>query len=113
MPRENRKRGKRHKKQEVEDEYPHQPNTYEDERQEPGQQAGPSWIVQGHSKESEVNPDAPFGYVDPDVKAYFRTVDDKLREWQEVRELGQADEGEGDDPNDGMNLLQKTRNGKK
>lgn len=32
--------------------------------------------------ESEVDPAAPFGFVDPDIKAYFRSVDERLREWE-------------------------------
>ena len=35
-----------------------------------------------------MNPYAPFGYVDPDVKAYFRTVDQKLKESQDMRGAG-------------------------
>jgi nucleolar protein 9 len=30
------------------------------------------------------DPAAPFGYVDPDIKAYFKSVDEKLREWEEI-----------------------------
>ncbi|KAA1466051.1 ARM repeat-containing protein [Dentipellis sp. KUC8613] len=86
MPRENRKRGKRHKKTQDEDgpaqeEWRTQPN------EEQQQQAGPSWIVAGengtHGHGGEVNLEAPFGYVDADVKAYFRTVDNQIKEWQE------------------------------
>ena len=31
---------------------------------------------------NEVDPAAPFGFVDPDIKAYFRSVDERLREWE-------------------------------
>ncbi len=34
------------------------------------------------SDSKQFNPEAPFGYVDPELKAYFRTVDDQLKEWQ-------------------------------
>ena len=101
MPRENRKRGKNHKKQTVPEEEttvaPEDHLEYHDEHSE--QNAGPSWIVQ--NKEEQVNPDAPFGYVDADVKAYFKTVDNKLREWQEMKDTADIDEGEEVDPNEG------------
>ena len=32
---------------------------------------------------NQLNPEVPFGYVSPDLKAYFRTVDDQLKEWQQ------------------------------
>jgi len=77
MPREQRKRGKKHKKQEQVLEPPPQNFSgpkYEEEYQETfdhGQQT------------EELSLDAPFGALDPDIKAYFRTVDDQLKEWQE------------------------------
>jgi len=78
MPREHRKRGKKHRipKGEaapVEEEHVEEPEQVNDE-------GGPSRA-----------PDAPFGLVDPDVKAYFRTVDDQLKEWQDDR--GDVDDG--------------------
>ena len=96
MPRENRKRGKKHKKKAEEDTYvPREPTAPEE--QEP--EAGPSWIVQAPDA-SGPDPNAPFGYVDAEVKAYFRTVDVQLREWQEE---GHAfAESEDADPNEGM-----------
>jgi nucleolar protein 9 len=63
---------------------------------DPQQDAGPSWI---RPAESEFNPEAPFGYVDADVKAYFRTVDSQMRDWQE--NAAYADESEDADPNEG------------
>lgn len=97
MPRENRKRGKKHKKQSLEEEQaPVEEQHYEEEPQ-----AGPSWIVSAsnHTDAPQENPEAPFGYVDADVKAYFRTVDAQLREWQGNDE--QAPEGDEDvDPNE-------------
>ncbi|KLO15785.1 ARM repeat-containing protein [Schizopora paradoxa] len=99
MPRENRKRGKKHKKQKDEDEYNgYQEKSYEEEVEEP--QAGPSWIhprTNAEEEDSEFNPEAPFGLVNPDVKAYFKTVDERLREWQDVREDGFGNEEEGED----------------
>ncbi len=35
------------------------------------------------------------------MKAYFKTVDEKLREWQEVRDDGYGDEEDGEDVNEG------------
>lgn len=39
------------------------------------------------------DPAAPFGFVDPDIKAYFRTVDERLREWESIG-LAPGEEGE-------------------
>lgn len=96
MPRENRKRGRKHKKQQ--DDF-HEDTHAEEPAEEP--QAGPSWIVSGPAT-AEFNEEAPFGYVDSEVKAYFRTVDVQIREWQEepYHDSG-ADEG---DPNEGTSL---------
>lgn len=89
MPRENRKRGKRHRKSEKTEEYQEQEPEYQNEetqdyeaQPELARQDGPSWIVSAPQNE-DVDREAPFGYVDPDVKAYFRTVDQQLREWIE------------------------------
>ncbi|KAJ3820976.1 armadillo-type protein, partial [Lentinula raphanica] len=81
MPRENRKRGKKHKSK------PSQPVPSE---------PGPSWIVTAPTNE-DFNPEAPFGYVDADLKAYFRNVDLHIRDWQEGRE--QVETEAGVDPN--------------
>lgn len=100
MPRENRKRGKKHKKQQEEEQY-NEPVQHQDEV---AQHAGPSWIVERSGLEDGERPnlDAPYGCVDADVKAYFRTVDNKLREWQEANDGDELDEGEDADPNEGM-----------
>jgi nucleolar protein 9 len=93
MPKEHRRRGKRHKKSAAE---PHTP-AQEQELIDEGPSNGPSWIVP-RTNPKQVDPDAPFGYVDPEIKAYFRTVDDQLKEWQQS-----WDEAEGDediDPNE-------------
>lgn len=96
MPRENRKRGKKHKKAKEEDHFDEPPPPHPEVTE--GEQAGPSWIV--HRPAEEVNKEAPFGYVDAEVKAYFRTVDLQIREWQEQ---GRPDAGgdEETDPNEG------------
>ena len=96
MPRELRKRGKKHKKPAVEVSAPAEEQAVQAEEPEP--QAGPSWIVSS-SNAPEINPEAPFGYVDADVKAYFRTVDVQLRDWQDNTE--EALDGDEDvDPNE-------------
>lgn len=93
MPRENRKRGKKHKKTVADTLDTARPQA-EHEEEEP--QAGPSWIVSAPS-DSVYNPEAPFGYVDSEIKAYFRTVDVQIREWQEEGYAVAKDE----DPNEG------------
>ena len=112
MPRENRKRGKKHKKpvqNEPEPEadpevYPEDAD-YEDEQHTGGFEGGnrPSWVVS--EREPQVNPEAPFGYVDADVKAYFRTVDLQIRDWQENPAHTSTGDNDGDgneqDPNEG------------
>ena len=93
MPKELRKRGRRHKTSRTEDKTPAQVRESLDE----GSSAGPSWIVP-RADSKQLNPEAPFGYVDPELKAYFRTVDDQLKEWQQIRDYA---EGEEDvDPNE-------------
>lgn len=96
MPRENRKRGKKHKKS-VEEPAPPPPPAAVEEYHEPA--AGPSWIVSGPSADQH-NDEAPFGYVDSEVKAYFRTVDVQLREWQEEGNAAAPADGDSD-PNEG------------
>ncbi|KZT55328.1 ARM repeat-containing protein [Calocera cornea HHB12733] len=95
MPREQRKRGRKHKKgTEGEAEEP----AYQEEQEQTGE---PSWIVQseaGPSEEHDAN--YPFGVLDPDVKAYFRMVDDKLKGWQSGYEEEDAGLVEGEDPNE-------------
>ena len=36
----------------------------------------------------------PFGVLDPDVKAYFRNVDDQIRDWAGVSSVGEEREGD-------------------
>lgn len=113
MPRENRKRGKKHKKpvqnepeSEADPQAYQEDADYEDERKTGGFEGGdrPSWVVQ--DRISQVNPEAPFGYVDADVKAYFRTVELQIRDWQEnPTHCGNAgyngDDENKQDPNEG------------
>jgi hypothetical protein len=97
MPKVHRKRGKRHKNNDLE-------TNVEDEIEETTENLPaadndlPSWIEPALPQQ-DLNPEAPFGFCDPDVKAYFRTVDTQLREWQE---LGvEKDVSESEDPNAG------------
>lgn len=95
MPKELRKRGKKHKKSSAENQTYAQQHEVLDE----GPSSGPSWIVpRADSSSKQFNPEAPFGYVDPELKAYFKTVDDQLKDWQQNRNHA---EGEEDvDPNE-------------
>lgn len=90
MPRGLRKRGKKHKANtDSYNEEPHQYNPGEEHDHEskydPLSHSEPSWIIPAASRNNDesVNPEAPFGYVDAEVKAYFRTVDLQIRDWQE------------------------------
>ncbi|KAL4082064.1 armadillo-type protein [Scleroderma yunnanense] len=99
MPKELRKRGKKHKKSQQEGQPPANVpvNEYEKSSERP------SWIISA-SKTEDVDPEAPFGYVDPDIKAYFRTVDDQIRAWQEEEHV--PDEENVDlDPNEAKRLF--------
>ncbi|KAI9449746.1 hypothetical protein F5148DRAFT_627584 [Russula earlei] len=95
MPKEIRKRGRRHKKratpvlgQGLQDKAPF---------------TKPSWILSSTDSNSKAhNPEAPFGYVDPELKAYFRTVDDQLKEWQQ--NLGEPGAEEDVDSAPGFSL---------
>lgn len=113
MPRGLRKRGRRHKNKETED-YPQgQDESYAHDgmeennhelNQDQGSHTEPSWIIPAASRGNDetVNPEAPFGFVDAEVKAYFRTVDVQIRDWQENQgEDGGADGDVDVDPNEG------------
>lgn len=94
MPKELRKRGKKHKKSAAPDKLPETPKDKHEERSRE-----PSWIVPARKTEG-VDTELPFGCLDPDVKAYFRTVDDQIRAWQEDEDM--PDEEDVDlDPNEG------------
>jgi nucleolar protein 9 len=94
MPKELRKRGRRHKSTRTEVQ---QAPVREREVPDEGSSTGPSWIVP-RTDSKQLNPEAPFGFVDPELKAYFRTVDDQLKEWQQNRD--HAEEEEDIDPNE-------------
>lgn len=90
MPRDIRKRGKKHKKAQ------HQVSSEGQAQEQEEKHVEPSWIVQAE----DIHPEAPFGYVDPDVKAYFRTVDEQIQSWQEDG-VQPVDEDAVLDPNEG------------
>ncbi|KAI9511254.1 armadillo-type protein [Russula earlei] len=96
MPKEIRKRGKKHKK-------PVTP-VLGQQSQDNVPSTKPSWILSSADSNSKTyNPEAPFGYVDPELKAYFRTVDDQLKEWQQNR--GEAEAEEDVDPNENRRMF--------
>jgi nucleolar protein 9 len=100
MPKELRKRGKKKSKKVHEDAQPtrHEPIPEPEETAA----AGPSWILPAVKTDDIQNSEAPFGYVDADVKAYFRTVDTQLREWQENSDNNLDGEDDSVNSNDGM-----------
>lgn len=110
MPREIRKRGKKKSKAQEPEEHavPQKLAAAEPQSVPVNEGDGPSWMRNAPSSSfagpSNPNADieAPFGYVDADVKAYFRTVDLKLREWQAG--AGEEDLPEGVDANSGTSL---------
>jgi len=107
MPKEHRKRGKKHKKSEKQDEYAQYENQApENQAVELQNDGAPSWIRPAQET-SEFNPEAPFGYVDADVKAYFRTVDTQMRDWQESRDA----EEENEDANPGEGAFSRSFRG--
>lgn len=85
MPRENRKRGKKHKKNQEQE----QPHVAVDLAQV--SQNDPSWIKPSLNGMDDRESEAPFGLLDADVKAYFRTVDIQIRDWQEEEATGEDD----------------------
>ena len=84
MPKEFRKRGKKTKKAVEKHEskiskgdQPSREDYNDNYEEEP--HAGRSWIIPASKNSEETNLEAPFGYLDADVKAYFRTVDVQIR----------------------------------
>ncbi|KDR74394.1 hypothetical protein GALMADRAFT_250311 [Galerina marginata CBS 339.88] len=102
MPRENRKRGKKHKKlQEAPQE---EQSRFKDPEPQPEVHEQPSWIVPAANRVEELNPEAPFGFVEVDVKAYFRTVDVQIQDWQESQDENTGVDGDVD-PNEQRRLF--------
>ncbi|KAG2148028.1 armadillo-type protein [Suillus clintonianus] len=100
MPNENRKRGKKHKKTQ-EHSQPSRDTGSTDHA--PQNSERPSWIVPAQESEED-HSEAPFGYVDPDIKAYFRTVDDQIRTWQQERPY-EEDQAADLDPNEAKRIF--------
>lgn len=75
MPREQRKRGKKHKGKDV--------SADTIEKYDQNDYAPREQLTTYDEQDDNFNTDAPFGIVDPDVKGYFRTVNDQLKEWQD------------------------------
>jgi nucleolar protein 9 len=67
MPKEVRKRGRKHKGK------LHPNEALLGERNTP--------TTSEMHKQEDANPDLPFGGLDHDLKAYFRTVDAQIQEW--------------------------------
>jgi nucleolar protein 9 len=102
MPREHRKRGKRKKN---ENDIATDAVVTSNAKREEIENGNPAWIETAPPVEAAFNPEAPFGFCDPDVKAYFRTVDKQLVEWQELGIETETDRVE--DPNQGESRLSK------
>jgi len=106
MPREHRKRGQRKNKRKEGEEFQEIQET-PNARTQGITQTQPSWIEDPAEAPGvpENNFEAPWGYIDPDVKAYFRTVEEQMLEWQSSGKL-QPDETQIDkDPNEGKVCL--------
>jgi nucleolar protein 9 len=111
MPQERRKRGKKNKGNNapttLSAEGTRRPDTNVQRAEIPTQpEAGPSWIVSSANEQtsSTAESDSPFGDVDVDTKAYFRTVDIQIRNWQDS--TGPAADGDID-PNEGFICLSR------
>lgn len=50
--------------------------------------------VTGWARGARTDAEIPFGVLDPDTKAYFRTVDDQIKDWEGVSSVGEEREGE-------------------
>lgn len=98
MPREHRKRGKKNKKKSDADEgravLPSEEAIHTGE---------PAWLRSAPSESAEISPEAPFGFVGAEVKAYFRTVDIQIRDWQSTQPEDAASDDV--DPNERMQLV--------
>lgn len=55
-----------------------------------GEEEGVADWTRGPRHDSEF----PFGVLDPDVKAYFRNVEDQIKDWEGVGSVGEEREGE-------------------
>jgi nucleolar protein 9 len=85
MPQNARKRGKKHKRK---------PSEFMESSVEETGLTEPGVM---HQEQSYVRNDAPFGAVDPDLKAYFKTVDSQLQEWGDSKNRPEQQEIGDDD----------------
>lgn len=67
---------------------PPPPKPEGEEEQQP--EDGVADWTRGPREESEY----PFGVLDPDVKAYFRNVEEQIKDWEGVGSVGEEREGE-------------------
>ncbi len=109
-----RKRGRKHKKEDKGDAFePKREPAVPEPAAEAGALAGPSsspadGTLLRPSGPGVIDPSAPFGYVDPDIKAYFRSVDEKLREWEDMGLApGEGGESELEGAATGVAVLQR------
>jgi nucleolar protein 9 len=105
MPRGLRKRGRRQKNNEAED-FSHEKTQLDDGfelNHDEAETSQPSWIIPAaNQSDAASNPEAPFGFVNTEVKAYFRTVDVQIRDWQDSQVESEGMDGNADiDPNEG------------
>lgn len=108
MPREHRKRGQRKKtRKEGEESQEIQATSNAQTDRPSATHTQPSWIEDAPEAPvvSETDFDAPWGYVDPDVKAYFRTVEEQMLEWQSTGQLQRDGPQMGNDLNEGKMRL--------
>jgi nucleolar protein 9 len=111
MPKENRKRGKKNKKKSDESEPPlgshlkQLPKELPNDAPSAEQHEGPSWIISAPTRQSEeVDGESPFGFVDAELKGYFKTVDLQIRDWQESQTDGREVDDSDLDPNEGLHV---------
>ena len=102
MPKEFRKRGKKTKKNSNNVDWKPQEDHLRahDNIKEELERPGPSWIIPASKESEDINLEAPFGYLNVDVKAYFRTVDVQIRNWQD-NEVDAVEGNDDVDPNEG------------
>jgi nucleolar protein 9 len=75
----------------------------------PDGQAGGEFVPGPTRVQIEIDLAAPFGFVDPDVKAYFRSVDEKLLEFASLGLVRSSTTDLNDDPEDvGSELEDRT-----
>lgn len=106
MPRERevRKRGKKHRKGQQEQQDQHYDHHEQEEQTantishyEPGEDNTPSWIRDAADGGDSLDAAAPFGFVDAEVKAYFREAYQNLKDLDAENGGCAAAQSDGDD----------------